>query len=270
MNSAIVLSEVRAVSKDLSGSKLLPSFFYNKPQDVLAVVLAGAELGIGPMQSLRGMDVIQGKISMSSQLIGALIMSSPDCEYLTPVEFTDKKATYETKRKGSPAPVRMSYTFEEAKQAGLTGKDNYRKNPVAMLLARCQARIGRACYPDKCLGVYDRDSGELDDLKAETTPLADHVETVKSKLREAVAPKPAVEVVEGTVVEEKPTPEDPRLEFPPTTVGTFAAKIVNVQTAEQLRALLPDLKALSVGEQETLKPKFAARKAELLAKAGAQ
>lgn len=253
MNSenALALSEVRALTKDLSSSKLLPTPLQGKPADVLAIVLVGRELGLGPMQSVRGMDVIQGKLSMSSALIGALIMSSPDCEYLTPVEFTDKIATYETKRKGSPNPVRMSFTFEEAKLAGLTSKDNYRKNPTAMLLARAQARIGRAVYPDKCLGVYDRDSGELDPTP-EPVPQTAHVQSVKDQLRAQVSP--AADVVEGEIVSVE-TPDGP--------VQVIAAAIRDAATLDDLKALIPTIGKLTASEKAELRPVYDARKAEL-------
>jgi hypothetical protein len=47
----------------------------------------------------------------------------------------DQRAIYETKRVGS-TPVKISFTIEQAKQAGLTGKDNWRNYPAAMLRAR--------------------------------------------------------------------------------------------------------------------------------------
>lgn len=255
--TAIVLSEVRALSTDLSKSKVIPTSLQGKPADVLAIVLTGRELGIGPMQSMRGFDVIQGKVSMSSAMIGALILSSPDCEYLTPIEASPTIATYETKRRGAPAPVRMSFTIEEAKQAGLTGKDNYKKNPTAMLLARAQARIGRAVYPDKLLGVYDRDSGELDDLKTVGTGQSAHVAEVKTALKAAVAP----EITDAEFTEVPVTPAEPEpAALPPPTL---AQRIEACATLAELAALNPEIKALSKEEKLAIQPTHAARKLAL-------
>lgn len=262
---AIILSEVRTISKDLSGSRLLPTPLQGKPSDVLAIVLAGRELGLGPMTAVRGIDIIQGKLSLSSALIGALIQSSPACEYLTPIESSPTRATYETKRKGSPKAVTMSFTIEEARAAGLASKDNYRKNPTAMLLARAQARIGRACYPDVMLGIYDKDSGELEDLEKEVNPapLAQHVEDTKSKLREAVSggTKPAGgDVVEGTLVESKPAE--------PPKQPDIVDRVMAAKTKEELIALKPELVPLG----QMGKSLFEKRKAEIiaLAKGGGQ
>lgn len=246
MSDALVLSgqelvEIRALAKDLSGSRLLPTPLQGKPSDVLAIVLAGKELGLGPMQSVRGLEVIQGKIAMTSGLIGALILSSPHCEYLIPVESTDAVATYETKRKGAPQPVRMSFTMENAKTAGLSGKDNYKKNPAAMLLARCISKIGRAVYPDKCLGVYDRDSGELDEpTEREVTGQRAHVDAVKEALRA----KP--EIVDAEIV--------------PTTL---ADRIRTAATLADLTALGAEIKALPAEQRQEIKPVYEARRAEV-------
>ncbi len=261
--TAIVLSEIQTLSTNLSKSKVIPSTLQGKPADVLAIVLTGRELGIGPMTAMRGIDVIQGKVSMSSQLIGALILSSPACEYLTPVEATDKVATYETKRKGSPDKVRMSFTIEEAKTAGLAGKDNWKKNPTAMLLARAQSRIGRAVYPDKCLGVYDRDSGELDDLAGvkdvSQGSQAEHVAKV------AAALKPTVEVTDAefTVAPALPAESVTTPVVAEPIRQTLADRIAAAATLAELAALGGEIKALTKDEKIAIQPAYRARQTAL-------
>ena len=246
MTDAIVPSytESWALSEALSKSNLLPRDFLGKPANVYAQVLTGQEFGLGPMQSIRGFDVIQGKVSMSSGMIGALIMSSPSCEYLTPVESTDKVATYETKRKGSPSPVRMSFTIEEAKLAGLIGKDNWKKNPTAMLLARAQARIGRAVYPDVCHGVYDRDSDELEVNRQPASVQSTAAVELKARIKaELTAP------VEDAEIVEEPVPVAPSL----------ADQLKAVTTVEELHKLLPAVRAAPAAELDGLKEVYRAK-----------
>lgn len=156
------IEESEKLSTTLAKSALLPEALRGKQSDILVTLLSGAELGLAPMQALRGIVVIKGKPALSADLMGALVKRNPVCEYLQLVESTATKATYKTKRKGDPEPTTMSFTMEDAKAAGIAG-DMYRKYPANMLRARCLAIICRAVYPDLCLGLYDSDSGELTD-----------------------------------------------------------------------------------------------------------
>lgn len=150
------ITEALKLSERLSTSGLIPVALRNKPADVLVILMTGRELGLAPMQALRSINVIQGKAAMSADLMQALAVSRRDvCEYFQMIESTAQVATYETRRRGNPSPTRMSYTMEEAQAAGLASNDNYRKNPAAMLRARCKSALCKAEYPDLLAGVYD-------------------------------------------------------------------------------------------------------------------
>ena len=92
---------------------------YGSPQGVLSTLLLGRELGLPAMASLRSVHIIEGKHSLSADLMVALVLKSGLAEYFTLIETTDTVCTYETKRKGAPEPQRLSYTIEEADAAGL-------------------------------------------------------------------------------------------------------------------------------------------------------
>lgn len=138
-----------------------------KPEQALAIIIAGKELGMAPMQALRSMYVIDGKTVMSADLMVALAKRNPECEFFRMVTSTPKIATYEAKRKGDPEPTRLSFTIEEAIMAGVTGKDNWKKYPTAMLRARCSAALARIVFPDLLLGVYDPDELGMIQIKNE-------------------------------------------------------------------------------------------------------
>lgn len=129
---------------------------------ILATILAGRQYGLGAVQSLNGFHNIKGKQSASAQLIVGLVKRHPACRYFSLIESAPTHATYETHRVGEPAPTRMTYTVEMAKQAGLTGKDNWRNDPGAMCLARAGSRLARAVYPDITCGLYCPD--EIEDI----------------------------------------------------------------------------------------------------------
>jgi hypothetical protein len=129
----------------------------NKPEAAFAIILAGRELGLTAMQSLRSIHIIEGKPTLSSDLMAALVMRSPLCKYFRLVESTNTIARYETLRVGSDKPTPMSFSMDDAKQAGVANKNNWKTYPAAMLRARCIAALARVVYPDLLMGIYEED-----------------------------------------------------------------------------------------------------------------
>lgn len=126
-----------------------------------AIMLAGAEMGFEPMQSIRLISLVKGKVSLNADAQIAMCTRVRDvCEYFRLAESTAERATFVTHRKGHPAPVELTWTFEQAKAAGLTGSSTWKAHPGAMLRARCGAALARAVYPDLVAGVYDPDEAE--------------------------------------------------------------------------------------------------------------
>lgn len=143
------------LAKILVESKLLPRSL-STPAAAFTVIMAGRELGLTAMQSLRSLHVIEGKPVMSADLMVALCLRSSVCESFRLIESTDKVATYEATRKGEK-PVRLSWTKEQAAAAGLLGKANWKNHLPDMLRARCKAALARIVFPDLMLGIYDAD-----------------------------------------------------------------------------------------------------------------
>lgn len=250
MTDAIVpYEQIRLVSKELAPSGMIPTALGKKPENVLAVVLAGAELGLAPMASIRGLTLINGKVGMASDLMAAIVLKSGAAEYFRCTETTDKKATFTTKRKGQPEQA-LSFTIEQAEKAFLKG-DNWKKYPEAMLRARAQSALARLVFPDVLFGVYDSTSGELDEVEKDVTPIASHVEEVKEQLR-ADLEKPKAPVI-----------EDAEIIKPPET---FEDCIAIAESLEALAALMPKVKGLSKERIAIVKPIFLKRKAELESK----
>lgn len=151
------IAEGYDLAKLLCASGLLPRGA-QRPEAAFAIIATGRELGLTAMQSLRSIHIVDGKPTLSADLIAALCKSRADvCVYFRLVESTERVATYETQRKGEPEPTRMTWTWEDAQRAGVTGKDNWKKYPAAMLRARCITALARAVYPDLAMGVYDPD-----------------------------------------------------------------------------------------------------------------
>lgn len=147
------LSELKQMSKILFDSGLYSNSCKNG-QGAMAVIMAGRELGLGPIASLSSVSIVKGHPCISAQAMLALILASGKAEYFECVETTNEIATFETKRKGGRNSLTMSFTMDDARRAGLANKDNYKNYPAPMLRWRDIAQISRLIYPDLLLGVY--------------------------------------------------------------------------------------------------------------------
>jgi 5'-3' exonuclease len=155
------LKQAQALAQDMFTARTFTG--YGNPQAVLSTILVGRELGIPAMSSLRSIHIIDGRHSLSAQLIVALVLRSGFADYFRPVDVSETSATYVTKRKGDD-PFTLTHTIEMAARAGLV-KDGsgWKKNPTDMLVARCSARLARLIYPDVCANVYTPE--ELEDIR---------------------------------------------------------------------------------------------------------
>jgi len=146
------ITEAQAVAKWALDSRLFGS--YGSQQAILMMVMAGREMGMSTMHSLRAFDIIEGKPTLKADAIRALILRSGMADYFRIVERTAKVCTFATRRKGDPE-VTLSYTIEEAQAAGLVKSGSgWTKNPADMLVARASAKLGRLVYPDVMHGLY--------------------------------------------------------------------------------------------------------------------
>jgi len=131
------------------GDTLAKSGFFSDTRSAAQAVvkiLAGKEMGFGPIASMTGIHIIQGKVAVGANLMGASVKSDPRYDYRV-MELTDDRAEvafYE----GGKEIGRSVFTMEDAKAAGLTGKDNWRKFPRNMLFSRAMSNGVRWYCPD--------------------------------------------------------------------------------------------------------------------------
>lgn len=180
------IDEVSSLADVLAKSTLLPDAIRGKAPDIVVQILAGQELGLSPMASIRGVHVIQGKPVVAADTMVALVLGSGLCDYFSCVEDTDTRVTYETKRKGAPQPQRASWSVEDTKRAGLQAKDNWRLYPRAMMKARAKAILARDVYPDVLAGCYDPDELPAPTVYREPAAPIEDAEIIESKLDEAI------------------------------------------------------------------------------------
>lgn len=181
------------------------------PEQAIAIILTGRELGIGTMAALNNINVIAGKPTVSPQLMLALINSSKELE---DVSITDNgNACAVTMKRRGRKPHTETFSMEDAarmrttegygdskKTISLSEKYNWKQQPATMRKWRAVAACARVVFPDIILGLYtpdelgatiDGETGEVIEMPAErlnvapvqTTPV---VELVSTDTRDAI------------------------------------------------------------------------------------
>lgn len=134
------------------------------PETALGVMLAGAELGMGHIQSLQVICFINGKPCLWGDGVSALLLQSGRLSDL-PKEWIageddERTAHCELKRKGLNGVIHRQFSMKDAKKAGLTGKDNWQKFPDRMLRWRAFGWAARDGFADVLKGIWIREEAE--------------------------------------------------------------------------------------------------------------
>lgn len=150
------MSEAVQLAQRMFESRLFSA--YGTPQAVLATVLAGRELGIPAMASLRAFHIIEGRPTMSAGTIQSLVLKSGKAKYFRCTARTNERATFETQR-GDDPPVSMTFTVEDGRRAWPKDeaaflKSGWGRNPADMCVARAASKLARLVYPDVVSGLY--------------------------------------------------------------------------------------------------------------------
>ena len=140
-------------SQYLADSDLVPKDFKGKAGNCLIAVQWGAELGLKPMQAMQNLAIINGRPSLWGDAVLALVRASSLCEY--GMETDDgHTATCRVKRRGDPAEQIRTFSMEDAKAAGLAGKQGpWSQYPKRMRQMRARAFALRDVFPDVLRGL---------------------------------------------------------------------------------------------------------------------
>lgn len=126
--------------------------FSDTKDEAVAIVkiMAGQEMGLAPFESMTGINIIKGRPTLAAATIGAKIKASPKYDYRVKVatELKSQIDFYEIEKGKRTLIGSSTYTIEQAKEAGLLGKDNWKAYPEDMLFARNISRGARRHTPD--------------------------------------------------------------------------------------------------------------------------
>jgi len=179
------LDDVQRVAKLLAMSNY---FDAKAAQGELAIaqlatkILAGREMGYGPFASVQGIHVIQGKPVVSANLMAAAVKRSGRYDYRVRRLDNDGCEIEFLQRNGDKLESvgKSAFTRDDAKAAGLIGKDNWSKFARNMFFARALSNgirwfcpdvfDGSAAYTPDELGVEEDADGNVIDVTPTVTP----------------------------------------------------------------------------------------------------
>jgi hypothetical protein len=204
------------VAESLVCTSFVPEAFRNKPHEATAAILAGDEVGLSPMASLRAFDIINGTAAPRAITQRAIVQSKGHDIWL--VESTDTRAVFRGQRIGSSKVQESVWTIDRARKLKLTNKPNWQNQATAMLIARATSECCRLVASDALMGIpysaeelWDGvDAGDLP-VSAPATqdqPGAESAPTTRRTAQRRTQPRSAPAEPQ-TVPPEEPTAAEP-------------------------------------------------------------
>lgn len=126
-------------------------FGVKTPDQAIALMLVAQAEGVHPARAMQEYHVIQGRPALKADAMLARYQASGGKVQWTSHTNEKVAGVFSHPSGGS---IEIDWTFERAKEAGLTGKDNWKAYPRQMLRARCISEGVRATFPGIAIGTY--------------------------------------------------------------------------------------------------------------------
>ena len=180
-NAPGMLAELAWQARAVAKSVTLPQALQNKPADILAVMLAGRELGIGPMAATRMVHIINGQTSVATELKLALALKAG--HDIAPLSEGDGWCQVNCRSHPESSPVGWMMKRQPSMEGDLTAwtiageimqgtkrlvdKDNWRNYQRDMLFWRAASQFMRRHCPGLAGGLYTLEElgGEAEDAE---------------------------------------------------------------------------------------------------------
>lgn len=192
------LDEVESLARMFIKSGLYPDV--HNVDEAKIKILAGQELGIGPVAAMRDVLIINGKVTLAAAQISALIKRSL-CYDFKIIEWNEKEAVLRFFNHNIAFEPDISFTYEDAERMGLTSSSFYQAQPKTMLFWRALTMGARMFCADLFGGsIYTPD--ELRREAAAAPTIADpweHILTGESKFKGCRVAEIDIEVLRKAV-----------------------------------------------------------------------
>lgn len=164
---SVALREANAIAK---AGEAIPKGYRGNPGAVMLARAWADQRGVDILTALQTVNFVQGRPVIDATMQRALA-SAAGYRVVVPAA-TPQTATARVLDKTTGEIVgEATYTLDDAERAGLTGKDNWKKNPEDMLVARATTRAVRRFAPEVMVGLVAGDD-EADEIPEREDPIA--------------------------------------------------------------------------------------------------
>jgi hypothetical protein len=157
---------MREQAEAICSTEFVPKGMNGRPEAVLAAILTGREMGLGPMASLQGIRIENGKPAYDAELMRALVRRRGHT--LTVVEKSHARCVLRGRRRDTGETAEVVWTLEDALMAGLIDSIDadgrpvkksssgagmpWQKYPRRMLFARATSELVGDLFADVLVG----------------------------------------------------------------------------------------------------------------------
>jgi hypothetical protein len=145
-DAPVALPDMMRLAAELAAADILPGHLRRRPANVLAVMFAAKALDIPIWTAFQSHYLIDGRVGMDATFMRALVMRAG--HRFRVLERSDERAAVEIVRRDDPQPRVTEFTWADAVDADLTGKQVWQRYPKAMLMARATTIAVRDHTPE--------------------------------------------------------------------------------------------------------------------------
>jgi hypothetical protein len=153
------LNQIQKLSAVLTQSGFLPSSIKTW-QQAAAIMIKGRELGVPPMQAFAQISVINGKPALGAELMLSRIYARYPQAHIQIIKREADGCHIRARRSDKLSYADFKFELEDAKRAGLLGKDSWQKYPKSMYYWRAVGDMARSLWPE-CLAGCSHTPEEL-------------------------------------------------------------------------------------------------------------
>lgn len=138
----------------IAATEFVPKNYRGNLPAIMACIQTGRELGLGDLEALRSINVIDGRPSLSAELMVKLVRARG---HSITGKFGADAVEVVGRRADNGDEMAVTWTLAMAKTAGLAEKTNWQRYPSAMLWSRAVSQLCRMLFPDCLRGLSHTD-----------------------------------------------------------------------------------------------------------------
>lgn len=196
MANELTLTDMGNMAKAFAQSGF---FGYKNSSEAFTLMCLAQANGLHPAKAAERYHIIQGRPAMKADaMLAAFQESGGKVKW---VKRTEKECTLHLEHPQG-GELDVTWSFDRASKAGLTGKSTWKQYPTQMLSARCVSEGVRALYPACLCGMYTPE--EVIDFDTKPRPQSTPCEVVEEAPETAPQGSIPAEAVEVPVEAETP------------------------------------------------------------------